>query len=54
MMKFNEEKQIKYPYDYCISKNDFIAVTQPIGKLPKIKLTLPKISICENLELKIN
>ena len=54
MMKFNEEKQIKYPYDYRVNEKDFNTVTQPIGKLPKIKLTLPKISIAENLELKIN
>ena len=53
MMKFREEKQVQYPYDYRINENDFSLSSQPIGKLPKIKLTLPKISISENIELKI-
>ncbi len=52
-MNFEEKKNCNYPYDYQISGKDFVAVTQTIGKLPKIKLALPKISIAENFELKI-
>lgn len=52
-MNFEEKKNCRYPYDYTISNKNLTTVSQPIGKLPKIKLVLPKISIAENLEIKI-
>ncbi len=53
MYYFEEKRQQNYPYDYNISERVSNIATMPIGKLPKIKLTLPKISIAENFELKI-
>lgn len=50
-----EKKQISYPYDYTKNiHNNFVTVSQTIGKLPKIKLVLPKISIVENIDLKFD
>ncbi len=53
MMQLKEERKIQYPYDYRIAEVNFYAVTEPIGKLPKINLTLPKICIAENFEIKM-
>lgn len=52
-MNFEEKNEPKYSYNfYQHDANIQIAATAPIGKLPKIKMTLPKIKIKENLELK--
>ena len=53
-MQIEEKKQNIYPYDFNrICNPEFISCTQTVGKLPKIRLALPKISIVENFELKI-
>lgn len=51
-MNFEEKIEPRYSYNYYHrNDNDFCFCTQIIGKLPKIKMTLPKISIIENGEL---
>lgn len=51
-MNFEEKIEPRYSYNYYQHKeNDFCFCTPIIGKLPKIRMTLPKISIIENMEL---
>lgn len=51
-MNFEEKNEPRYSYNYYQRKeNDFCFCTPIIGKLPKIRMTLPKISIIENMEL---
>ena len=48
-MNLEKTKELKYFYNFY--QPEF--VTSPIGKLPKIKLNLPKMDILENFEIKL-
>lgn len=43
---------VKYSYSYLQKEdNKFFCTDTIIGKLPKIKMTLPKLNLAENLNL---
>ena len=56
-MKSTERTNVRYSYSYVSNEkeNSFEFTTAAIGKLPKIKMVLPKISLSfsENLSLAI-
>lgn len=54
-MIFDKKNGPKYAYNfYQQETGELMVSTIPIGKLPKIKMTLPKIKIKENFELKFS